>query len=235
MADDDCGRQSPRTAGAGSPFNLKRYFALASLLCMLLIAAALGWIYQHLALRDLIHQAEESNRTLTRAMANSMWPTLAQLVQESPAMTPEAIRDRIAANGLRDETVQLMRNTEVIKVKVYNLQGRTVFSTDLDQIGEDKIHNLGFASAAAGQTISDLTHRDTFDSFEGVMQNLDVLATYSPIRGDRNEIVAVFEIYSDVTHLVAHIHKTRTIVALAVVSLLGLLLARETARADLDR
>lgn len=223
MADDDCGRQSPRAAGAGSPFNLKRYFSLTSLLCTLLIAAALGWICQHLALRDLVHQAEESNRALTRAMANSMWPKLALLVEESPAMTPTAIRERIDATGLRDATVRLMRNTEVMKVKVYHLQGRTVFSTDLDQIGEDKIHNLGFAGAAAGRTVSDLTHRDTFDSFEGTIQDLDVLATYSPILDERGGVVAVFEIYSDVTHLIEHIRKTRTIVALAVVGLLGVL------------
>jgi len=205
------------------PFRLTRYYALTSLICTLVIASALGWIYQRFALESLIHQAEEGNAALGRVFANSLWPRFADLVVDSPRLSKGQLQARATDAHLRDAVVQVMQQTKVIKVKVYNLEGITVFSSEAAQIGEQKKNNLGFGHALAGNVKSDLTHRDTMDAFEGSMQDLDVLATYQPITTADGRIAAIFEVYTDVTHLVAHSTRTQVYIIAAVVLLLGLL------------
>ena len=52
---------------------------------------------------------------------------------------------------LHGAVLGLMRGLSVVKVKVYNTDGLTVFSTQASQMGEDKSKNAGFRAALSGQ------------------------------------------------------------------------------------
>jgi signal transduction histidine kinase len=98
----------------------------------------------------------------------------------------------------------------------------TVFSTDPAQIGQDKRKGKGVASALQGQVASELTHRDTFSAFEGVIEDSDLLSSYIPVRVDRPQapIDGVFEIYVDVTDFVQRIEHTQFLLTLITGSVL---------------
>jgi diguanylate cyclase (GGDEF)-like protein/PAS domain S-box-containing protein len=206
-------------------FALTRYFSIASLLCTLVVAILLGWSYQYLALRDLTHLAEDRNLALTHALSNTLWPKFSILVAESDSASPVALRAMAERDNLYKLVSRQMQGTEVIKVKAYSLTGLTAFSSDPTQTGENKSDNPAFLAARNGHVISGLAHKDSFDAFEGTLTNLDVISTYLPIRDEQNRIVAVFEIYSDVTDLTTQLASTRSIVIGTVLGLLALLYA----------
>jgi signal transduction histidine kinase len=179
------------------------------------------------ARRELLTVHETGHVGLARVLANAMWgPRFAPLVARAGEMPFDACRTlpdknegnagspraacfaelggRIRAlDGFAEAdagVVASTRGTTVFKIKVFDLRGITVYSSEHAQVGEDKTDNQGWRLAAAGQAATEITHRDRFSAFERVVENRDLISSYVPVRSpDGERIVGVFEIYSDVT------------------------------------
>lgn len=184
-------------------FRLSRYYSLASLIGIGVIAVALSLFFHQQAMQMLLQHQTLSNTDLARSYANAIWHHFEDFVLASEAWSAEELRQRPELQRLGEQTRSQMEGMSVAKVKIYNLTGRTVFSTEAGQIGEDKRDNAGFLSARAGSAASEIVFRDTFYSFEGLILDRNLIATYLPIRDEKNgQIKAVLELYADVTPLV---------------------------------
>ncbi|MBI5485190.1 MAG: hybrid sensor histidine kinase/response regulator, partial [Deltaproteobacteria bacterium] len=151
-------------------FNLTRYYSIASLICIIIAAVILGMFDRHQSIKSLTEMAEDRNAALTRVFGNALWPHFSPLLKTGSYGRPiDPAAPEIAA--LRREVVALMKDTSVVKVKVYNTEGLTVFSTEAKQIGESKHANAGFLAAAQGRVASELTHRNKFSAFDGVIES----------------------------------------------------------------
>lgn len=76
-------------------------------------------------------------------------------------MTSDCVCIRITA-ALYEMLDQQLQGSAVVKVKIFDLDGRTIFSTEAAQIGADKHDYPGFLTARAGDVTTTLGHRETF-------------------------------------------------------------------------
>lgn len=140
--------------------------------------------------------------------------------QGTPGATPEKkacfkeigaqLRALASFDPLDARVREAMQGSTIYKIKVYDLSGITVYSTELAQIGEDKSGNVGWKSAALnGKAISELTFRDKFSALQGMVENRDLIASYLPvIEPGTQKTVGVFEVYADVTPFLGQIKAT---------------------------
>ncbi len=205
-------------------FKLQRFLSVASLLGVAAVIIGLLLFNRHLAFDALMEHETRSNVALTRAFANTHWPQYAAFVANAHALDRAQLPLRPEVARLRADLLRQMNGLKVVKVKIYDLGGLTVFSTDPKQIGEDEDDNGGFESARAGETASEITFRQTFDAFEHAINDRNLLSTYIPIRSSPTApIEGVFEVYSDVSDLVAQLETTQWQIVGAVVGSLSLL------------
>ncbi len=215
-------RPAPRQVSR--PFRLTRFFSLTSLVGIVAVTACLFWTYRELTQRHLVEHESRANADLTRAFANATWARFRGFVLDSAGRSRQALLADPALAQLHAEVLAKMSGLQIAKIKIYNLDGLTVYSTDDKQIGENKSGNPGFQSAKAGVVASNITFREKFDAFEGVLGNRNLIASYVPVRAGPNApIEGVFEVYSDVTELLHTQTRAQWQVAGIVLALLATL------------
>jgi len=204
---------------------LVRSFTISGMLAFIATAAVLGYVFRVSSIDSLVHTQEEANVNLTRVFSNSLWQSdfgpFVQAMQEKSAAELKVAPQLPVLHG---KVLALMRATTTFKVKVYDMKGMTVYSTEPRQIGEDKSTNTGVMAAWRGATTSELVHRYTFSALEGEVQNRDLIQSYIP-QYDRagGKVIGVFEVYSDVTPLLAEIRTRLWYVVGAVAALMAAL------------
>lgn len=193
---------SPQSAFA------KRFAVIAGIICVASLAAS-AWFHVISGTAQMKQAAQENNAALTLALSNALREDFLRFLGIAGDSPVSELKERARSVGLDDAVRRVMKGTNVVKVKIYSRSGMTVFSTDPKQIGEDKSNNAGFRTAMEGRIVSDLTFRDSFDSFEGVIAHRDLLFSYIPLwaDGDHRATLGVFEVYSDVTDLKAQLNQ----------------------------
>lgn len=189
-------------------FRLIRHYAYASFVSIAIAAAILGFEFRRITIEELKTSSEANNIALTQSLANALWHQL------SPLLTTrgKAGKHDIDIEAIHQAVARQVGNLAVVKVKLYNLSGRTVFSTELKQIGDDMSANPGFQVARSGRIASELIHQDSFSYFDReIIRDRDLLSSYVPLRkhDGTGAIEAVFEVYSDITADLRHLRQSQ--------------------------
>jgi len=180
------------------------------------VLVTLSVYLQHEANTLLVEQQSRSNVDLTQSFSNSLWTEFRPYVKFSENLGPEELKKRSEVHRFSAVMKELMSNLHVVKVKVINMKGNTVFSTDKTQVGTDRSTYPGFLAAKQGEVISAITFRDSFFAIEGEIFNRYIVNSYIPVRNSKsNEIEAVFEVYSDVSNLFSSMEESQTNTILA--------------------
>ncbi len=188
---------------------LLRYSLAAGLAAVLVAVVALTLLYRSLVLDSLLEGETRANVTLTRTFANAIWPEHAAFVMNAGRIPKAELASRREIADLGFQLRMLKAGTSVVKVKIYDTNGLTVFSSDPRQIGEDRSGNPGVRSALAGVPVSETTYRERFDSWDGPLAERNIIGTYVPVRVlEYSPVDAVMEIYSDVTPLVERMERS---------------------------
>jgi len=180
---------------------LKRHVALFGWVGFVIVTAALaGTIYLswQTARKGILDSTEDANVAMTRVLVNEEWERIRSLMPPSGLRDPELLKARPENDTIERIIRRFSAGTDLLKVKIYDLEGLTVYSSDPKQIGEDKSSNAGFLGARAGTPKSELIFRGKFGAFDGEVFDRNLISSYLPaVSGER--IGAVLETYTDRT------------------------------------
>ncbi len=205
-------------------FQLLRYFSIASLISMVLAAIVLGALHQSFEKSYLLRLGESQNVTLMQIFSNSIWPQFRSLANTAKLLDADALRRHPDITKLDLSVRNAIRNTPTVKVQIYQLDGRTLFSTDATQIGISNSNNVGFLPALQGLATSEITHQDKLLTLDGEITNREVLSSYIPLRSNADApIEGVIAVYTDVTDMLASDEREQRLVTLSEVTVLTLL------------
>ncbi len=203
---------------------INRYLALASAIVLLLALAMVAWFYHQQAVRDLTEMSAKHNIGIDRILLNTVWNRYGDYIAEARDLDGATLRARPETMEIDAAIRALTKDMHVLKVKIYNKEGLTIFSTDLPQIGGDYSNSAAFMTAAHdGRASSALSFRNRFSAYSGEVFLRDIVETYVPIFDNDRKIVGVFEVYTDVTDVKERIDRTTLTMLVGLVGIFGAL------------
>ena len=205
-------------------FNLTRYFSLTSSVGIVVVLVALSFLYSNMAIKTFMEDETRANVKLTKAFSNTIWPKHEGFLRSLEGAEKSTILSDPGYQLLYDDVYKMMNGLNVVKVKIYNLSGDTIFSTSELDLAINKTESHGFQSAKRGKVASEITFKDEVYGLEGVISKRNIIASYLPIRefdlNNGEKIVGVFELYSDVTELLDNINNTQWSIVFIVLGIL---------------
>ena len=167
-------------------------FMLASL--FILIAGMLGmgwWVGQQIE-SGVVHQTAANTALFVSSVVE---PNLQELANGS-SITPE--HQVMLARLLQDTSL----GQHITTLKVWDKQGRIVYDTDSENVGQVFAIDPALASALRGWVSSDISNLDKPENVHDREQGQQRLETYSPVRrAGTNQIIAAVEFYQTVDSL----------------------------------
>jgi len=216
---------APSATEHDTSFSLLRRFSVASLLAFLVVAALLGYVFRELSVDNLINDYQSQHVNHARIISNETWDDhFGPLIRDGAHLSSAELGSEPHIAEIYLHVQKLLEGTSIFKIKVYDLRGRTIFSSDRDQIGQDKSTNVGVVAALKGSSSSQLVHHNQLSTFEGELTDRDMIESYIP-RFDpvTGQVTGVFEIYRDATAVLAQIRERELKLVGSVIVLLALL------------
>lgn len=204
--------------------NRLRSFSIISLIAFVLATVFISLIYHQKVHGDLVVMGESNNTALTQVFANAWGSDLAFLLQSAEKLSDEQLLSSEEISRLHHTVINEIKGLSVVKVKLFDHQGRTIFSTKPSEIG--KITNSqDFFIARNGQTLTLHNQHQEFQTINGKITDRQLFSSYIPIQFENasKPITGVFELYTDETPLVQRIQRTQRTIILATVTIFTLL------------
>lgn len=196
-------------------YRLTRNFALLALVVMALATFFLWALQQRQSDAQLSDLASRNNVALSQTVVNQLWPRYVDYIVTAARRDPAKIRGAAWTSALLADVRRLLAGTRARKIKLFDLNGYTAFSSDRSEIGDDLGNDPRFLAARAGGVVSRSQFREEMAGLGGVMRNRWVLSTFVPVRTKGSGGVAgVVEIYSDINALHDRIAATNRDLAL---------------------
>ena len=146
-----------RQDGKATPFRLLRYFTLISLISIVVTSILLGIWFRTIAVANLVGSEERNNVALAHALSQSIWPEYARFLTAATGMSAAALREHSKIKEIDHYITEQFNGLGILKIKIYDLDGNTVFSTDHSQIGKSEKAHPSFQSASQGKVVSKMS------------------------------------------------------------------------------
>jgi diguanylate cyclase (GGDEF)-like protein len=195
-------------------FKLKKYFVLVGGLTFMLFSVAFTSFYSWHNRNQFTEYGEHLNISQARSLGNSIRENIYRSLVLPEEVNADSLTNRAVTEEINSTIRTAFDGQPFIKAKIFNLDGITIYSSDKREIGKIKKPNPGFISASTyGLPASEMVRKQEISRFSEIFFNRDIVETYIPIRNSDDSIVAVLELYSDITGLVKEsTHNTRVLI-----------------------
>jgi len=222
------------TVGDGSPhgqavaaparrFRLVRYFAMASLIALLLLLAPLVYIYRYFATQALQDHATQVQSAITQSFADRLWPRYAALVQDAARAGKPPPPDHPELQRLRQDVLQLP-GLGVPMARLFDARGQAVFSTGDGPMGIAPGDRAAVVAALAGQAQSAFLPEPPRNALDRALPARHWIVSYLPIRpANSAEPQGVLQLVSDASADMAALQRSTWQTTLAVFGALAVL------------
>jgi signal transduction histidine kinase/ActR/RegA family two-component response regulator len=178
-------------------------FAVLAFIAMAMAFVAIVYSAHRFAEMAVIRSGSHSAEIVAQAFSNSVWPQIQADIRGQEQLSAQALQTRPETRRIDEFLRRFLTGTDIVKAKVYDLNGRAIYSSELQDIGQDQTAQKPYDNARLGQIGSALAFRETMAGFDGPRRNAYILGTYVPIRAANGAIEGVLEFYSDQTAIVA--------------------------------
>ena len=186
-------------------FKLLRYFSISCAIVVLIGSGVLDFVYGNTLGEVIRNSGQREHLTVSKVLANSVWPQFRGYVSSSGDLSDESLREHPRNQQLYNMVKLELDGTNVLKIKIYNTDWRTIFSSEASQIGQVKENYEGLETALSGSVWTERSTRDQFNAFGQTMENLDVTSSYIPIFDAEGKVEGVFEVYSNTSSLASYL------------------------------
>lgn len=193
---------------------LKR-FTLASIVIMTFTASLLIFLYRQDQISSYENVAAAENERTLIFLIHSLNGQINDYVTNSEKLDVKTLQADSKFGKNIFASLDKINAVDVLKVKIYNLSGIAIYSSDQNEIGGGSRSPKLLERALRGETLNKVEHRDDFSGRAGSIKDIDIALTYLPLTHEGKQI-GVIEIYDDASQIFAHLRTSYLKIALIV-------------------
>ncbi len=208
------------------PVSLVRNFTITGLVVVTLVAVALILFMRWISTEHLNQTGEINNVTQARWLSQELWAQHGSTFKTALNNKKNPHLPTVTIEHINEYLNNKLNATRILKVKIIALNGTVLYSTDPTETGNDSLSGAGFLQSKNGKVVSNFNFADKVYAREEMLFNRNIISSYIPVFNETGkDVMAIMEMYTDVTELVMAANKVRNyfIVAVFMAALIVLL------------
>ena len=193
-----------------------RRFAIVSLAGNIIVAIAMVALYHYVALQNFEEIRAEQNMELARSLSNNIVDDVAELQAFAATSSWAELQASREIARFEENIEREIEQLHILELNVFDPSGLVLYSTERQRIGARVLKNAGVERAAAGEEVGAIIRQDSFNRFDGVVEDQDMVESYLPLIDDAGNVIGVFEIHTDVTGFYERLLNTQRTVVIGV-------------------
>ncbi len=207
-------------------FNLIRYFLVTGFLVIIVITVIVTLVFSKFAQDNLIEMSKSYAISIADNLNYELYHELTFPLLGSEALLHDENRQIEVDSIIKRHIYSL----HIEKIKIYDLKGKIIYSTDYELIGMIDYDNSSLQLAFDGQATSELIGSETDQDISGEKYQNGLIESYIPVRkigeesSDAGEVIGVFEIYHRIDEVHSQILRVKYKIAAVSILCSGVLL-----------
>jgi signal transduction histidine kinase len=173
---------------------------------LLVLTIALVVFYRQASLQNIREISRHHNEELAKTFIYSLWPRFETILERKALVSADDYSGDTELAIISSQVLALVKDTPVLKIKLYGLDGRVLYSSDPSEIGFDDSANPRLNRSLSGETLTIFRDHPDFQLFDRTIKGRELMVSYVPLIDDEAgaRVRAVFELYYDMAPTLKH-------------------------------